>query len=150
MGRVGFIWPRDPLPVGKWGFGRRLKDVLQGKGPDIFIGDIDTPFIRPTRGRWSRWPDIYGDPGAHHALPPILPFTDRGEKRYDFRKRRYRVPRHNTWSYVAYQTIDDPNWQSQKAFVVWDTFGNAYPLHPWENTFLGNHHDDFNDGNNIF
>ncbi|EEP77350.1 predicted protein [Uncinocarpus reesii 1704] len=98
----GFIWPKDPLPGKplKWPFGQRFKDVLRGKGPDIFVGNIDGPNASPKTPRWARWQDVYGVPDDDPTLPPLFKCCDRGLQRYDFRTRTYKVPDAATWSYV--------------------------------------------------
>lgn len=92
--RYAFIWPKDGRRDSKGG---RLKDILQGRGPDVFISikGEKGPWKGPTRARWSRWADLstidYDD-----ALTP--PWWARRYGRYDFRTRRYKQPDAHTWS----------------------------------------------------
>lgn len=133
--RIGLIWPRDPQPGkrAKWSFGQRLKDVLTGKGPDIFIGRIDGPTLKPSTARWSRWTDIHGGPEANDLeRPPLFKWCDRGNKRYDFRTRTYKVPDVNTWSKVEYRDWRHANWETPR--YVWDEQGVVYPYARWRRT----------------
>ncbi|KAJ5747957.1 uncharacterized protein N7511_009653 [Penicillium nucicola] len=43
--QLGWIWPKDPRPGNpkKWPKHWRFLDVLQGKGPDIYVGTIKDP-----------------------------------------------------------------------------------------------------------
>ena len=124
--RLGLIWPRDPLPKNAiWRRGQRLRDVLTGKGPDIFFGDIDGPTLRPGMARWSRWWDLHGEAGDqdHLTLPP-LPWADRGNERYDFMTRKYRIPDASIWSKIEYPGEDDPPGGPLCAF--WDINGTRW------------------------
>ena len=101
----GFIWPRDPYPGprGRSWFRNRVSawhDVLTGKGPDIFIGRLDNLDHRPSRARWSRWSDLYPD-WDDTSAPPFWG-AYRGDKRYNFRTRRYEYPHTEMWSDVGY------------------------------------------------
>lgn len=132
--RLGLIWPRDPLPgnPAKWPRGKRLKDVLTGKGPDVFFGDIDSHMLRPRMSRWSRWWDVHGQPDDQdHLTLPSFPGADRGNKRYDFRTRKYKMPDNWTWSKVTYPNINEQNWRLphnwQVPLFFWDRNGIRHP-----------------------
>lgn len=133
--QIGWIWPKDPQsgnPL-KWPMGRRLKDVLTNKGPDMFIGRIDRASPTPHTPRWSRWHDIYSYPGDgdKNMLPPILPFSDRKLQRYDFRTRKYRNVDEKAWSFVEYPDPGETN-SVNTPVTVWDVNGIKYSYPHWQ------------------
>lgn len=75
--RAKMIWPRDKTAGGKW---ERLKDILAGRGPDIWI--VGPKEKGPSRLAWSNW------------LPDTSPQQVDGcfetpKRRYNFHTRRY-------------------------------------------------------------
>ena len=102
----GWIWPRDTRPGESWRRNRWLtfKDVLTGKGPDIFVGSVDKDPKRPSRARWSNWGYVFGDTPpdgiSFNQIHPIFG-ADRTNQVYDFRSRRwrhYKGPDPGMWS----------------------------------------------------
>lgn len=108
------VWPKDGKRGSKMG---RLKDILNCKGPDMFVviggrkGEIHED--RPTRGRWTRWtPDMDEERQDEALAEPwwVRPFREqRPELRYDFRSRTYRMPRPTTWTNALYRQPNRPN-----------------------------------------
>ena len=92
----GWIWPRDTRPGQSWKRNRWLsfKDVLTGKGPDIYVGSLDKDPKRPSRERWSNWGYVFGDiPPDDRPFNQIHPIfgADRTNQVYDFRSRRWKT-----------------------------------------------------------
>lgn len=84
--RNAWVWPSDGKHKRSWG---RWKDIIEGKGPDIFItkhGD------RPSRNQWkNNFQDATPeDPGFNTHID--MPWATR-TRPYDFRERRYRRPK---------------------------------------------------------
>lgn len=89
----GWIWPSDRRPGQSWKRNRwsSFKDILQGKGADIYVGSLDKDPHRPSRPRWSNWGDILHDiPPDEREVPNPFGIVDRSNQVYDFRTRRYR------------------------------------------------------------
>ena len=108
-----FIWPKDGRNGSKLG---RMKDILQGKGPDIFVGSAadarDFVAKRPSRSQWSKHVNL-DDRFSEPAFNPtkFAPWTEGGvlsggrsrEMVYDFRTRKY-VDRHpRMWTDARWQ-----------------------------------------------
>jgi len=100
----GWIWPRDRTPqrshwgclVGMW------KDIFMGKGPDIFVGNLDIHHrpSRPTRSNWGHIFDNFPLDEAERLNPYFDADGRRAGQVYDFRSRRYRnyhPERSNVW-----------------------------------------------------
>ncbi|MCJ1472741.1 hypothetical protein MMC13_001390 [Lambiella insularis] len=112
--RRAFIWPRDkgktnspPISLRRW------KDILTGKGPDIFIGREGS--LRPHRPQWSNWTDTVDgmtldNLGYRDNTADMLRlghgFDQR--KRYDFRTRKYGTPHLGMWSDVKWEKRRHP------------------------------------------
>ena len=113
-----FIWPKDGKNGTTWG---RMKDVLTGKGPDIFLAfganKGDCVFNRPTRAQWSghvNLDDTDLDGGFNHRK--FAPWTTKGALGgrmpglgYDFRTRRYRPEYRNMWTDAVWQADKKEN-----------------------------------------
>lgn len=121
---IGWIWPQDKPFTGKRRARRwnHLKDIFHGKGADIFIGRLDTLQQQPCKARWSRWADLYPNPDDRTKAPP--PSADRGEKRYDFRTRRYRNEYPGMWSNTEWHRLDDGGTPYLRAY--WDIDGRRH------------------------
>jgi len=111
-----FIWPKDGRNGSKLG---RLKDILKGEGPDIFVtcaADArDFVAKRPTRSQWSK--HVYLD--DENSIPPELgfraskfaPWTEGGmlsggrsrKEAYDFRTRKYMKRHPGMWTDAIWQ-----------------------------------------------
>ena len=89
----GWIWPSDRRPGQSWKRNRwsSFKDVVQGKGADIFVGSLDKDPHRPSKPRWSRWGHELNQvsPDENYGLSPFS-WANRSNQVYDFRSRRYR------------------------------------------------------------
>lgn len=103
------VWPRDKKQKGAHSWSR-WKDVLTGKGPDMWIARRDS--YGPHRPVWSgwqspRWPGrIWDNLGYRYRrdneLEP-LPWAKRpGWEKYDFKARKYQRPQPGTWSDVKW------------------------------------------------
>ncbi|KAI4211636.1 MAG: hypothetical protein LQ351_005539 [Letrouitia transgressa] len=115
--KLQIVWPQDKNQRGPrtW---NRLKDILTGKGPDMWIarqGDIG-----PTRPLWSHWGrgpgnHHYGNLGYYddrHRMGPGWRFGRRPqEKKYNFHTRRYEY--------------DDPDCQ-RVCDIKWDRDGHQW------------------------
>lgn len=94
---TGFIWPKDPDPKQK---SKTLKasrwlDLLTGKGPDIFLGNISHPRSYPSKPTWSQWSHVSG--GVPLQTVSFLPcpsslysYGRSPTQLYDFRTRKYK------------------------------------------------------------
>ncbi|KAL8951619.1 MAG: hypothetical protein Q9222_002419 [Ikaeria aurantiellina] len=104
------VWPRDKKQKGAHTWGR-FKDVLTGKGPDMYAnkqGDTG-----PHKTVWSGWgygwdqlPDNMGYADDRDGWPygpkhGPLGYRSPG-KVYDFRKREYTTPHDRVWSDVKW------------------------------------------------
>lgn len=147
------VWPRDKKQKGAHD-SSRWKDVLTGKGPDMWISgrDSDGPH-RPVWTGWQsppwprhgqRWDNLGYNYRRDDEMVP-LPWARRPRwERYDFKERRYRMPRAGTWS--------DVKWNNDARFELYyrDRFGNEVIntefddglSDTWwsENPFRYNHH----------
>ncbi|KAF2788480.1 hypothetical protein K505DRAFT_201995, partial [Melanomma pulvis-pyrius CBS 109.77] len=103
------IWPRDGKRGSTWG---RMKDIIQGKGPDIHVAlsadKTDYMWNRPRRARWSRHTNL-DDRGPDAALKYEFPWARREDtmKCYDFRTRKYCRPNRYMWTDAVWP--DEPN-----------------------------------------
>lgn len=106
-----FIWPKDGKRGGTWG---RVKDILSGQGPDIFVTfgakKSDCVFNRPTRAQWAGHVplDDFGlIKGFDHEK--FAPWTVKGPRGrvprlcYDFRTRKYVVENPSMWTDAIWQ-----------------------------------------------
>jgi hypothetical protein len=106
-----FIWPKDGKRGSTWG---RVKDVLQNRGPDIFVAfgarPTDCVSNRPTRSEWSRHSNL-DDRGqtSRFNSKKFAPFARAGLGSrsqgvgYDFRTRKYTRPTWNMWTDAIWQ-----------------------------------------------
>ena len=102
--KLQFVWPRDKgktnRPPYSW---RRFKDVLTGKGPGIWIAPKGS--LSPDRPTWTNWQEL-DNLGYMRDMDEVgVPL---GSKKYDFRKRKYRVPQQGVWSDVKWQRKRHP------------------------------------------
>ncbi|KAF2660532.1 hypothetical protein K491DRAFT_568684, partial [Lophiostoma macrostomum CBS 122681] len=88
-----FVWPKDGRNGSTWG---RTKDILQNKGPDIFVtisaDKEDYMAHRPRKPEWSgheHLDDRYHRLWPFHEAPWVKPFRRDSGKVYDFRRRNY-------------------------------------------------------------
>jgi hypothetical protein len=106
-----FIWPKDGKRGSTWG---RMKDVLQNKGPDIFVAfgarPTDCVSNRPPRAQWSGHSHL-DDRGMTFSFnsKKFAPFARAGlgsrshGVRYDFATRKYTTPYRGMWSDAIWQ-----------------------------------------------
>lgn len=83
----GWIWPNDRHK--RRGFRRGFWDIMTGKGPDMYVGDLgDAP---PDWTEWGRWPQ-YGaaEPYRYDDSERTPPWARRGYQSYDPKARRYK------------------------------------------------------------
>ena len=97
-----WVWPKDGKRGSKLG---RVADILQGKGPGVFIsayGDKrDKLWSRPSREQWSNWHHLDPwHPQPNYFLPTN--FHQNPFKSYDFHGRRYKYPQHHHWTDVRW------------------------------------------------
>lgn len=103
------VWPKDKKQKGAHSWSR-WKDMLTGKGPDMWISRRDS--FGPHRPIWSGWKSPYWMPRIwdnlgypyrrDNELEP-LPWAKRPAwEKYDFRARKYQRPREGTWSDVKW------------------------------------------------
>lgn len=114
------VWPRDQNPRhGRWGNIDRIKDLATGKGPDIWIEDVDGN--GPHHPLWTGWKTAgYQHPADTRArwtnlgfdfrqdfewLSPIKAARREDGKKYDHRTRRYRTPQPGMWSDVVWSDV---------------------------------------------
>ena len=98
------VWPRDKRQGGAHSW-RRWKDIFTNKGPDMWITSQGGSGVH--RPVWSGWNqegrNNLGYPYRNDNHRPPLRWAYRPEwQRYDFNKRRYRMPDGNTWSDVIW------------------------------------------------
>ncbi|MCJ1449950.1 hypothetical protein MMC28_000278 [Mycoblastus sanguinarius] len=117
-----FVWPKDRKQTrAHWGNWSRWKDVITGKGPDIWIATQGSDL--PHRPAWSGWKtddfecnEFYGQgarwnnlgyPFQESEMVPLFDSAHRDSSvKYDFRSRRYCRPKPGAWS--------DVEWSSKK------------------------------------
>jgi hypothetical protein len=132
--RKVFVWPSDGKRKSTWG---RCKDILQNKGPDIFVA---TQGQRPIRDRWkNNDQDWYINDDFIGPMPWARRTPD---KPYDFRTRKYRRPKKHTWSDAVWPAWDADNQEFPKSYrcrhgdwhnMAWAPFngtqlpGHSYP-----------------------
>jgi hypothetical protein len=108
-----FVWPKDGRNCTAWG---RFKDVIQNKGPDIFLtinaNKHDYMQNRPSKDRWIglsnfTWPHD----ATHLSSRKHTPWTHKGGVggrlsglEYDFRTQRYGVPNCASWTDAVWQS----------------------------------------------
>ena|SRR2546423_2992524 len=99
----GWIWPSDRRPGQSWKCNRwsSFKDVLTGKGPDIFVGRLDKEPHRPSRPRWPNWEYVFEDIplDEQEGINPFA-FARRNDQVYDFRYTRYYPWHGGMWSNI--------------------------------------------------
>ncbi|CAE7213662.1 hypothetical protein PTNB85_07022 [Pyrenophora teres f. teres] len=107
-----FVWPKDGRNGSKWG---RLKDVVQNKGPDIFVAfgahKSDCVSNRPSRSQWAGHLHL-DDRGTTLGFNPqkFAPWTRNGMLggrdaglSYDFRTRKHVEPNTDMWTDAIWQ-----------------------------------------------
>ena len=130
--RGAFIWPRDKgqtnTPPRSW---RRLKDIFLGKGPGIWIGDRRS--YGPHRPTWTNWLE-HDNAGYRNAYDQaaVLGNKKLGTKRYDFKTRTYRAPRHDTWSDAKWERRRHPKeplyYRNRDGEEIYDLGFNSNPF----------------------
>ena len=108
-----FIWPKDGRKGTKLG---RFKDILQGKGPDIFVTCAADPkdFVakRPSRAQWTRHTHLDGPHQPGFSASKFAPWTEGGmlsggrsrKEAYDFRTRKYVKRYPGMWTDALWQS----------------------------------------------
>jgi hypothetical protein len=91
--RKQFVWPSDGKRKSTWG---RWKDLIDSKGPDIFVTNQGH---RPTRNQWRNNYQDFDHLESPWEAQRAMPWAKRhSEKPYEFRTRRYRRERPGAWS----------------------------------------------------
>jgi len=133
----GWIWPRDGRPGQSWKHNRwtSLRDVLTGKGPDIYVGRLDKDPHRPSKDRWSNWGHVFDTIPPDEVFNQVHPLfnASRTNQVYDFRSRRYRNydgPFSGMWSDRA----RCPNKYAKMPHSYRDASGTRYDMsaHHWD------------------
>ena len=149
VSRRAFIWPKDPRPGRHYrrGAAGRWKDVLTGKGPDIFIGR-EWNAENPSKQIWSNWKSLeaYANPFGREAEdwydrnPKALLGGKRTEP-YDFKTRKYKRWSPGVWSDVAYTCLPEerqPMWYrdaDRMPYTTWPGMGGGIFPDPTDGNF---------------
>lgn len=142
-----FIWPKDGKNGSTWG---RVKDLLQNKGPDIYVAfganKADCVSNRPTRAQWSKHTNLDDADLKHEFSAKIhAPWTKNSSlggrpsyRSYDFRTRRYRTPHDKMWTDAVWQQEPYKNrkWNLYPE-AVRDINGNWWQDQQYVPQFLG-------------
>ncbi|PGH16679.1 hypothetical protein AJ79_01551 [Helicocarpus griseus UAMH5409] len=153
------IWPKDPQPgnAAHWPPGKRLKDILTGKGPRIHFATL-AHGPNQIRHHWSGWNGVregqgYVDVNAAEEAQWELkrsrlcyPFSKlklmgrQGDEKYDYRTRKYGEPNNRTWSKVSYGNahVEGANLEMANPEHVRDGNGTMYTYDGWQEAFGGN------------
>lgn len=130
------VWPRDKKQKGAHTW-TRFKDVLSGKGPDMWAGKQGDD--GPNRQAWSHWG--YG-PGSGWLFDN-MGYHDRRDnwpgdpshwllghrptnQKYDFNTRKYKTPRWGDWS--------DVKWDRRGRHPLWIRTRWGHSI-PWDKPF---------------
>lgn len=98
------VWPRDKKQNGAHSW-RRWKDIFTNKGPDMWLTPRGGSGVH--RPVWSGWNQQGRDNLGYHyrndnqVQPPRWAYRPEWQ-RYDFHKRKYRMPDYKTWSDVKW------------------------------------------------
>jgi hypothetical protein len=106
-----FVWPKDGRNGTTWG---RFKDILQNKGPDIYLtinaDKQDYIHNRPLKDRWAGYARFDDVDGSWPFSSKLAPWTQKGilggrmpGLKYDFRTRKYGVPSPRMWTNAVWQ-----------------------------------------------
>lgn len=123
-----FVWPKDGRNGTIWG---RFKDVLQSRGPDIYLTmnaeKHDYMHNRPARAEWSRHThldDLGSDASFRFSSKRYAPWTNKGllggrmqGLSYDFRTRQHGAPNRFMWT--------DAIWQPEPRLNKYDRYPEA-------------------------
>ena len=125
------VWPKDKKQKGARSWSR-WKDVLTGKGPDMWIAGRDC--FGPHRPVWSGWkspywrPRIWDNSGYRYRKDDtyeVIPWAKRPSwQKYDFRARKYQRPQPGTWSDVKWS--DDKSGNGNPPFALYRRDRNGY------------------------
>ncbi|KAL3462715.1 hypothetical protein BJX64DRAFT_137959 [Aspergillus heterothallicus] len=168
--QVGYIWPKDPRPGNpeRWSRGSRLKDVLTGKGPDMYVGRIG---VRPRneltaklkraqrgseRSRWSteRYWSLWGHEHELHCTAEHCDDCDRIDEQMLKDNLITSARRCNSERYDfrmrKYRMPDSGTWSDviycderrhTVAKEIRDCEGRWYPANQWHDYVHGPHTD---------
>ncbi|OAL00714.1 hypothetical protein IQ06DRAFT_348062 [Phaeosphaeriaceae sp. SRC1lsM3a] len=131
-----FVWPKDGRRGTTWG---RFKDILQNKGPDIYLTlnaeKHDYIHNRPSRARWAGHTNL-DDPSPESSFPlnsrKYAPWVRRGmlgrhpEAAYDFRTRKYVQPHESMWTDAIWQPRGSGNKGNPFPEAVRNIFGEWF------------------------
>ncbi|KAI9886901.1 MAG: hypothetical protein M1823_001270 [Watsoniomyces obsoletus] len=85
--RLGFIWPCD-RPSRRRGFRGGFLDILQGKGPDMYISNFRQGPVLDWVD-WARYPEFGPIPWRYDDSSKTPPWARRGDHAYDLKRRKY-------------------------------------------------------------
>ena len=114
--RQGWRWPQDRnAKEQNRGFRGGLKDILLGRGPDMYIGDFRGPPL--DFAEWARYPELGAYPPRYDDSRDTPSWAQRGLKSYDPKSRKYvyRPPPmqwHAPWL-MPWHAMDSPMLASQ-------------------------------------
>ncbi|KAK3078070.1 hypothetical protein LTS18_008521 [Coniosporium uncinatum] len=132
------VWPRD----GKNGsYMGRWKDIITGKGPDMYVGSHrgrGYGWDKPSRGQWSKWANNPAYPGIpleaweRNTRTTSMPWAQRSSERpYDFLRREYAKPKPYTWTDARWP--DEPNGQYKQPAAYRCGHGDWFGInHAWQ------------------
>jgi hypothetical protein len=132
-----FVWPKDGRNGTAWG---RLKDIMQNKGPDIYVtmnaDKHDYMANRPTKAQWAGYPGLGGwDPWGPWSFPSwkYAPWTGKGVlggrtpgQSYDFRTRRYGNVNRSTWTDAFWQPSPRVNERNPNPEAIRNVYGEWF------------------------
>lgn len=130
------VWPRDKKQKGAHSW-RRWKDIFTNKGPDMWL--TSRGGSRVHRPVWSGWNQEGRDNLGYHYRndnqgPPLKGAYRPEWQRYDFRKRRYRMPDIQTWSDVKWSRKGRTPLYTRGPFFM-DEWVNPEYYVGWDNPF---------------
>jgi hypothetical protein len=130
-----FVWPKDGRNGTAWG---RFKDILQNKGPDVFLtinaNKHDYMQNRPSSDRWASIPGL-----DYTSYPTPLSSTKHASwiqkgglggrmpgMQYDFRTRKYGVPNCASWTGAVWQPEPRKNKHNLYPEAYRDVYGDWF------------------------
>ncbi|KAJ4305221.1 hypothetical protein N0V90_000752 [Kalmusia sp. IMI 367209] len=98
--KYAIVWPKDGKNGNKWG---RFKDVVSGKGPDMFVTvgahEMDYMCHRPRKPRWAGHTDLDDrGPDCFVGNVPGVESREQRDRAYDFQSRKYHYRFPGMWT----------------------------------------------------
>lgn len=143
------VWPRDKKQKGPHDWSR-WKDVFTWKGPDMWISNLGEGPDRPVWTGWRtkgyklpRWDNLgYHFRQDNENLGIVRP----PKEKYDFKTRKYGIPRESTWSDVKWDVKGRtplyirPRHLVDRPWVDPRVDGGAYNAYQGRNPFAWDEH----------